>query len=126
MPCAWLRRFWVCVNRPTSPTTSIPPTNPTPMFDHDTLHRTYQALADPWVRFNFVSSLDGAATVDGLSGGLNDPWDLRVFETLRAQAHAVVVGAGTIRNEGYDAVFLPDDHLAWRRARGWQDHPRSE
>lgn len=94
------------------------------MFDYDTLHRAYQALADPWVRFNFVSSLDGAATVDGLSGGLNDPWDLRVFETLRAQAHAVVVGAGTIRDEGYDAVFLPDHLLAWRRARGWQDHPR--
>lgn len=94
------------------------------MFDQQELFAGYQPLADPWVRFNFVSSLDGAATVGGLSGGLNDPWDLQVFHTLRALAHVVVVGAGTIRVEGYDGVYLPEHYVAWRKHHGLPDHPR--
>jgi len=94
------------------------------MFDPDVLRRAYAPPEVPWVRANFVSSLDGAATVGGRSGALNDPWDLAVFETLRALADVVVVGAGTVRAEAYDGVYLPEAHVAWRRARGLPDHPR--
>lgn len=94
------------------------------MFDPGDLRRTYDQRGMPWVRLNFVSSLDGAATVEGRSGALNDPWDLQVFETLRALADVVVVGAGTVRDEGYDAVFLPEEHVRWRRENGMSDHPR--
>jgi riboflavin biosynthesis pyrimidine reductase len=48
-----------------------------------------------------VGSLDGAATVDGLSGGLSSPGDRRVFWALRALADVILVGAGTARAEGY-------------------------
>jgi hypothetical protein len=56
--------------------------------------------ADPVLRVNFVSSVDGAATRDGLSGGLGDPADRRYFELLRRVADVVLVGAGTVRAEG--------------------------
>ena len=77
----------------------------------------------PWLRMNFVSSIDGAATSDGLSGGLGDDADHRVFDLLRRPAHAVLVGAGTARTEGYAAMRLGDEAVAWRLARGMSEHP---
>ena len=51
-----------------------------------------------------VSTVDGAATgPDGRSGGINNAADKRVFDTLRRLCDAVVVGAGTARDEGYRA-----------------------
>ena len=55
-----------------------------------------------------VSTVDGAATgPDGRSGGINNAADKRVFDTLRRLCDAVVVGAGTARDEGYRAVPKP-------------------
>ena len=54
----------------------------------------------PWVRVNFVSSLDGSATRNGLSAGLSGAADHRVFDVLRRLCDVVVVGAGTVRAEG--------------------------
>lgn len=96
------------------------------MFNDAEVRRLY-AMPDrarPWLRLNFVASIDGAATIGGLSGGLNDPWDLTVFENLRALSDVVVVAAGTVRSEGYDAVYLPERLANWRREQGWSAHPR--
>jgi riboflavin biosynthesis pyrimidine reductase len=63
---------------------------------------------DPWLRVNFVSTVDGAATgADGKSGSINNAADKRVFDLLRTQADAMVVGAGTLRVEGYAVPRLP-------------------
>ncbi|KQP01932.1 dihydrofolate reductase family protein [Leifsonia sp. Leaf264] len=78
-------------------------------LDHDTLAAAY-ALPDrgtPRVRMNFVVSLDGAATVDGRSGGLGDDEDQRVMQVLRGAADVLLVGAGTVRAEGYGGVRMP-------------------
>ena len=48
-----------------------------------------------------VSSLDGSIAVDGTSGGLGNPNDLEVLLTLRSLADMILVGAGTVRGEGY-------------------------
>lgn len=56
------------------------------------------------VRVNFVTSLDGAVSVDGRSGGLGTPGDKAVFRLLRELADVVLVGAGTVRTEGYNGV----------------------
>jgi riboflavin biosynthesis pyrimidine reductase len=53
------------------------------------------------LRVNFVSSADGAVTLDGVSGGLGGPGDRRVFQLLRDQAEVILVAAGTVRNERY-------------------------
>lgn len=54
-----------------------------------------------WVRANMIESADGAAAVDGLSGGLSGPADRAVFGVLRALADVILVGAGTVRDEKY-------------------------
>ncbi len=58
-----------------------------------------QAPGRPWVRANMISSADGAAEVDGLSGGLSGAPDRTVFGLLRALADVILVGAGTVRAE---------------------------
>lgn len=77
----------------------------------------------PGVRFNFVSSIDGAATRDGRSGGLSGAADMRRFELLRRASDVVVVGAGTVRDEGYGAMRVSDASVRWRVANGRGEHP---
>lgn len=60
-----------------------------------------------WVRGSFITTLDGRATgPGGLSGGLNEgsEADHVVFPWLREWADVVVVGAGTVRAEGYEPL----------------------
>lgn len=58
-----------------------------------------------WVRSNLVSTLDGSAVgADGLSGTINTPADNRVFALQRSLCDAVLVGAGTVRAEGYERL----------------------
>ena len=75
-------------------------------LDEAALREAYAVPADrSWLRVNFVSSLDGAVTgADGRSGSINTPADFTVFSLLRRLADVVVVGAGTVRAEGYPAL----------------------
>lgn len=94
-------------------------------LDHQALAAAY-TVADrrtPTLRVNFITSLDGSATVKGLSGGLGGPADKLVFDTLRRLADVVLVGAGTVRAEGYGAMRLPDADAAWRQAHGLAPQP---
>ena len=68
------------------------------------------------VRANMVASVDGAtAGHDGRSGTLGTPADRRVFAVLRALADVVLVGAGTVRAEGYRDLPVAS-HLREARA----------
>lgn len=61
-------------------------------------------LTRPWVQVNFVSSADGAVTVEGRSAGLSGPGDKKVFALGRDLADVVLAGAGTARAEKYKGV----------------------
>lgn len=89
------------------------------------LLRQYAVGRDPVVRANFVTTLDGHATGgNGLSDSINSDADKAVFDVLRALADVVVVGAGTIRAEGYGRLRTEDPELlAVRREAGRSDHP---
>lgn len=66
------------------------------------LSAVYAAPDQPWLRVNMVSTVDGAATgEDGTSRSINNGVDKVVFDLLRELSDAVVVGAGTVRIEGY-------------------------
>ncbi|MFK4730884.1 pyrimidine reductase family protein [Agromyces mediolanus] len=80
--------------------------------------------ATPRIRMNFVMSLDGAVTLDGRSGGLGDPADRLAMGVLRTLADVVLVGAGTVRAEGYGGLRLSPENVAWRREHGLGDVPR--
>lgn len=75
------------------------------------------------VRVNFVSSIDGAATRGGLSGGLAGPADKRLFELLRRHSDVVLVGAGTVRAEGYGPMRVSDASARWRSQHRMPQHP---
>lgn len=55
----------------------------------------------PWVGMCMVSSIDGSTVVDGNSLALSGPADREVLLALRRHADTVMVGAGTVRDEGY-------------------------
>ena len=77
--------------------------------------------AKPQLRLNMVSSVDGAVTDEhGRSGGLGEAADREVFRILRAHADAILVGAGTVRTEGYGPHRLRADLAARRREDGRQ------
>jgi riboflavin biosynthesis pyrimidine reductase len=62
------------------------------------------AIAAPWLRANMIASVDGAASLNGLSGGLSGAADHLVFSVLRSLADVILVGAGTVRAEKYHPV----------------------
>jgi riboflavin biosynthesis pyrimidine reductase len=72
----------------------------------------------PWVMINMVSSVDGASAVDGRAGGLSGPTDQRVLSTMRLLADFVLVGAGTVRAEGYAPHRPSPEMRAMREAKG--------
>ena len=72
------------------------------------LREVYAAPRAPWLRVNMVSTVDGAATGEsGLTASINNEPDQRVFRLLRELADVVVVGAGTVRAEGYTPLTTP-------------------
>ena len=73
-------------------------------LDEAGLVAAYRLLPGRSLRVNFVTSLDGAITVGGRSGGLGSPGDKRIFDLLRALADAVLVGHGTASTEGYGPI----------------------
>lgn len=77
-----------------------------------------------WVAIGMVSSLDGAASVAGVTADLGGAADRRVFGRLRAAADAILVGAGTVRAESYGPGAGTAERRADRRARGLAERPR--
>ncbi|MCB1000328.1 MAG: dihydrofolate reductase family protein [Acidimicrobiales bacterium] len=55
----------------------------------------------PWVGVCMVAGLDGSTVVDDSSRALSSPTDTEVLIGLRALADVIVVGASTVRIEGY-------------------------
>lgn len=91
-----------------------------------TLYRHEQATEPGrvWLRTNFVSTLDGSTVgVDGRSGSINTPSDHHVFALHRALCDAIMVGAGTVRAEGYRAVDLASWQRELRAVEGLAPYP---
>jgi riboflavin biosynthesis pyrimidine reductase len=68
----------------------------------------------PWLRANMVTSLDGAATYEGKVSPLGGAADQKVLNLLRGLSDVVIVGAETVRVEGYGPLSPQE---AWRDLR---------
>jgi riboflavin biosynthesis pyrimidine reductase len=84
----------------------------------------YPDQARTWVRANFITSVDGGATADGKTGAMAGPGDRFIFNLLRELADVIVVGAGTIRIEGYSGAHLSVVQRQRRQARGQSEIPQ--
>lgn len=70
-----------------------------------TLAALYETPRAEWLRINLIASVNGnAAGVDGTSDGLTSTTDRRILGAIRRLADIVIVGASSVRMEGY---FLP-------------------
>lgn len=77
----------------------------------------------PWVMGNFVTTIDGAAEVDGGSTAINDEDDRAMFGAIRAVADFILVGAETVRVENYHPVDLDEPRRQARVAAGLDEVP---
>jgi riboflavin-specific deaminase-like protein len=78
----------------------------------------------PWVAVNMVASADGAISVQGRTKALGSPSDHHLFHYLRSLADVILVGAQTVRAEGYGPARVSEERRAARVARGQQQWPR--
>src|SRR6478752_6724615 len=88
-----------------------------------TLYRDVARVPRPggpgcWVMANMVAGLDGCAAVGGRVAVLSGAVDRALFLAMRSLADVVLVGASTVREEGYGPVRLTEAQQAARRAAG--------
>ena len=84
----------------------------------------------PYLYTNFALTIDGHATIEGRSGAIGSDADTAMLVGLRMRADAVMIGAGTLRAEGYGQIIrdpekmppvnvsMLDGQLAWRQHDG--------
>ncbi len=77
-----------------------------------------------WLRANMVTSVDGAAVLEGRVGSLTGPADQQLLVLLRSLCDVLLVGAGTLRAEGYGPVRAQAELSDVRREAGQLPHPR--
>jgi riboflavin biosynthesis pyrimidine reductase len=58
----------------------------------------------PFVAVNMIATADGRATIAGRTGPIANRADYELFHALRERFDAVMVGAETVRVEGYGAM----------------------
>lgn len=61
----------------------------------------------PWIGLCMVMSIDGSTVVNGNSQALSGPADRELLVGLRRLADVIVVGASTVRREGYGPPSKP-------------------
>jgi 5-amino-6-(5-phosphoribosylamino)uracil reductase len=77
----------------------------------------------PYLVLNMISSADGKAALAGRTNALGGPADRELFHALRAQVDAVMVGAGTLRQERYGRLVRDPALREIRRRRGLDPEP---
>ncbi|MET0305438.1 MAG: dihydrofolate reductase family protein [Solirubrobacterales bacterium] len=58
----------------------------------------------PFVAMNFAATVDGRATIGGVSGPIGSDTDTAMLVGLRSRFDAVMIGAGTMRAERYSGL----------------------
>src|ERR1700759_1872353 len=76
-----------------------------------------------WLRASLIASLDGGETFGGKSGQMDGTDDRAVFHVLREVADVSLVGAGTVRAEGYSGAPPTVAQRQRRQARGQSEVP---
>lgn len=80
---------------------------------------------DPLPRLivNFVTSIDGHATLEGRSGQLGSPGDKELFRALRERADAILAGSETMRIERYGRALPAAERRQRRLGAGRSAEP---
>ena len=95
---------------------------PDPLAPYLAVDRS-QPRHECWVTGHMVAGLDGTSAVGGRVGPLSTRPDQQLFVRLRQIADVVLVGAETVRREGYHPVALSAEARAQRREAGKPETP---
>jgi len=77
----------------------------------------------PRVLMNFVLTLDGRSTIEGVSGPIGSDRDTEMLVGLRTRVDAVMIGAGTMRAERYGRVIADPGKRERREREGLPHDP---
>lgn len=77
----------------------------------------------PLVAVNFVATVDGRATIGGVSGPIGSATDTEMLGRLRCRFDAVMIGAGTMRAERYGRLASKQETRDWREQLGLSPNP---
>jgi riboflavin biosynthesis pyrimidine reductase len=89
----------------------LPDPGPTTVEEQLDSYRPWELAGDdrPFVAMNFATTVDGRATIAGVSGPIGSDADTAMLVGLRTRFDAVMIGAGTMRAERYGP--LPGERL---------------
>jgi riboflavin-specific deaminase-like protein len=82
-----------------------------------------RAAGRPLVVLNMASTADGRASIRGHSGAIGNRADHALFHALRGVVDAVLVGAGTVRDERYGRLIRDPAQRRARVERGLSAEP---
>jgi riboflavin-specific deaminase-like protein len=77
----------------------------------------------PLVAMNFAATVDGRATIGGVSGPIGSSADTAMLAGLRTRFDAVMIGAGTMRAERYGRLVADPEQRQRREELGLPHDP---
>ncbi len=77
----------------------------------------------PFLATNFAATVDGRATIGGVSGPIGSDRDTEMLARLRTRFDAVMIGAGTMRAENYGRVVGSQEQREHRERLGLSHDP---
>ena len=77
----------------------------------------------PFVAVNFAATVDGRATIGGVSGPIGSAADTEMLAGLRSRFDAVMIGAGTMRAERYGRLISSPEQREHRERIGLPHDP---
>ncbi len=77
----------------------------------------------PFLAVNFATTVDGRATIGGVSGPIGSTADTAMLAGLRTRFDAVMIGAGTMRSERYGRLISSQEQRERRERIGLPHDP---
>jgi riboflavin-specific deaminase-like protein len=77
----------------------------------------------PFLAMNFAATVDGRATIDGVSGPIGSDTDTTMLSRLRTRFDAMMIGAGTMRAERYGRLAKKPETRELRERLGLPPEP---
>jgi riboflavin-specific deaminase-like protein len=103
----------------------LPDPGPTTVDEQLETYRPWESPPDdrPFVAMNFATTLDGRATIGGVSGPIGSDADTAMLVGLRRRFDAVMIGAGTMRAERYGRLVGDPEQRRRRERLGLPPEP---
>jgi riboflavin-specific deaminase-like protein len=103
----------------------LPDPGPTSVAEQLDGYRPWQQphLERPFLAVNFATTLDGRATIGGVSGPIGSENDTAMLAGLRTRFDAVMIGAGTMRAERYGRLASKPETRQRREELGLPPDP---